>query len=106
MIAVEVPTPPTIVEHDGALFVETIFDAPDGEKYVVRAPIGSGQQFAVRVLELILFPALLTNDVTRKAQMLLDALQAENANHGDLRTPESRRAENLLRTAINRKDRK
>ena len=106
MKAVEVATPPVIVERDGSLFVEVIFDAPDGEKYFIAAPIGEGRQFAAKVFELILFPALLASDVTRKSVALLDALSVENANHGDLRTADSRRAENLLRVAVNRKAKK
>jgi hypothetical protein len=105
MKTVEVQTPPLPVERGGAMFIEVVFDAPDGEKYLILAPIGDGRQFASKVFERIVVPALLSVDVTKKSQALIDALQDEAANHGGLRTQSSLRLENQVRLAINQKAR-
>jgi hypothetical protein len=59
MKSVWVASPPIVSTFDGKLCVEVIFDAPDGEKYFIRAPIGNGAWFAQQVMERVVKPALL-----------------------------------------------
>jgi hypothetical protein len=56
--SVWVNTPPIVSTFDGRLCVEVVFDAPDGEKYFVRAPIGDGAWFASLVMERVIGPIL------------------------------------------------
>jgi hypothetical protein len=68
MKTVTVPTPPLLASFDGQICVEVVFDAPDGEKYCIRAPIGDGSWFASLVMERVIFPALKRSHADEKGQ--------------------------------------